>query len=1082
MPDALATWPSGTEPKDVGRRVIDQFLSTAPEGYQAKGFDGYKYGNGEYVCYSVASLWVNAFEYASILDDKPLKDALYSRFRPFLPGGAKSDKITKYRHVDFNVFGAVPLEVALLFQNRAAGEMGRRYADDQWEPPRDGDTKDWPKWLRSHYVDPDLQRKYLKDGYSGQTRLWIDDMYMINLLQTQAYRVTRDRIYIERAAKEMALYLDKLQLTNGLFNHAADVPFRWGRGNGWMAAGMPLLLKYLKPGDANYDRILAGYRKMMSTLLALQRDDGLWGQLLDDPASWSETSGSAMFTYAFLEGSKRGWIDASTYLPAARKAYLALVSKMDDLGNLGGVCIGTGAKSDRQYYLDRKKINGDPHGQAALLWCVNAILDFDQRDYPREFPQSDNPIPEWSKLNSPMTMRERMRIVQPAKKGELRLTPTFCSCSVCFGIPVEDEIKGLELEYRKMGGEWRKGEKPIYFADAENYRTSLFYLDEDSQYEVRLVKDGRIFASGSFRTWKSDVPVAKTIEIDPATATYPIIVKDRGTSDGWVRYTAKGGATLGGKDLMRSIFRVTGEAEYVLFDDMTLVGGGGHQNNPIFIDGARQIRIRNCDISGYGRRGEALFSKGCGGKPGDSKKKTTYNWDTGVMINPGSAEIVVERCYIHDPRGRSNSWYYSHPSGVQGIFVFRAAHSVVLRYNDIVGSDLHRWNDAIEGCDNFGPGGGFNRDADIYGNFCIFANDDCIELDGGQQNVRCFQNRCESAISAVSIQGCLVSPVFVIDNLLGPDCDEFGYVNPMIKTSSFDMYWYEPYAGIWGNVFAGFPSKPSLGRKSRWDFRDTNVYCSNALPQKAMTEYPVRNLPFKLDVGRIDGVKVSGDAASPSVVTFRAIATAKQPYEVRQNLDADWFDVQPAKGVLKKGENVFTVTMRPDRMRDRRFWRAAFLLRTPEGLSRCCSVYAERTDFTPPVKPIEGSARTLYAMADSPIPLAAKAEVFSFDVTEEGNYFFFARVKGAGSDFSRPEVSIDGGAFKPTLMRLWNSHDVWNLVTPGKKGKFSDAGLLKPMPLKPGRHTLSLRLPSGQPGVTLFGCAISDDPQAFEPR
>ena len=376
LPQELSSWTKGTEPKEVGRRVIEQFLSTDPEGYMAKGFTGYKYGSGKYVCYSVASLWVNAFEYASILKDKPLLGRLYGEFTPFLPGGRKADRVTKYRHVDFNVFGAVPLEVAVLFGNKEARSMGLRYADDQWEPPRADDTKEWPKWLLSHYVSPDLQDKYLKDGYSGQTRLWIDDMYMINLLQTQAYRVTNDRRYIERAAKEMALYLDRLQLENGLFNHAADVPFRWGRGNGWMAAGMPLVLKYLKPSDQYRDRILAGYRKMMATLLANQRGDGLWGQLVDVPESWGETSGTAMFAYGFLEGVRHGWLEQAAYLPAARKAYLALVAKLDEYGNLADVCIGTGAKNDRQYYFDRQKINGDPHGQAALLWCVNSILDF----------------------------------------------------------------------------------------------------------------------------------------------------------------------------------------------------------------------------------------------------------------------------------------------------------------------------------------------------------------------------------------------------------------------------------------------------------------------------------------------------------------------------------------------------------------------------------------------------------------------------------------------------------------------------------------------------------------------------------
>ena len=367
--------PPEADPVKVGRKIIAQFMSTEPDKYQAKGFNSpYPYGQGINVSYSVASIWLNALTYASLIGDKPLEGELVKMLEPYYPGGAKENRVLKMRHVDFNVFGAVPLEVAILTGEKRALELGLRLADDQWEPPRPDDLEHFLKGLRSHYVPADKQLEYLKRGYSGQTRLWIDDMYMINVLQTQAYRATGRRIYIDRAAKEMCLYLDKLQLENGLFNHAVDVPFRWGRGNGWMAAGMPMILQYLKPGDAHYEKIHAGYIKMMETLLSLQRPDGMWGQLIDDPESWGETSGTAMFAFAFIKGVKLGWLDAEKYAPAARKAYLAVCAKMDELGNVADVCIGTGAKNDRQYYYDRKKINGDPHGQAPLLWCVNELI------------------------------------------------------------------------------------------------------------------------------------------------------------------------------------------------------------------------------------------------------------------------------------------------------------------------------------------------------------------------------------------------------------------------------------------------------------------------------------------------------------------------------------------------------------------------------------------------------------------------------------------------------------------------------------------------------------------------------------
>ena len=357
----------------IGRQVVRQFLSTDPTAYDARGFTG-EVHNGTYVPYAVVSLWVNALEFARKIGDGELERTLLARVEPFLPGGAKADRATKARHVDFSVFGALPLEKYILDGDKTARTMGLRYADRQWEPPQPGDLDDFPKFLKGHFVPVERQLAYLKDGYSGETRLWIDDMYMINLLQTQAYRATKDHRYIDRAAKEMCLYLDRLQLADGLFHHAADVPFVWGRGDGWMAAGMPMILRYLDGDDPSFARILAGYRKMMATLLKWQRADGLWGQLVTDPESWSETSGSAMFAYGMLLGVKRGWLDKTIYAPAVERAWRALVRRVDADGNLADICIGTGARNDRRYYLDRSRLVGDPHGQAALLWLVNELI------------------------------------------------------------------------------------------------------------------------------------------------------------------------------------------------------------------------------------------------------------------------------------------------------------------------------------------------------------------------------------------------------------------------------------------------------------------------------------------------------------------------------------------------------------------------------------------------------------------------------------------------------------------------------------------------------------------------------------
>ena len=110
-------------------------------------------------------------------------------------------------HVDVNMFGSLPLELYLVTKDKKYWYLGLPYADSQWKVPANAKPE---------------EKEWAEKGYSWQTRLWIDDMYMITIVQTRAYKVTKDKKYIDRAAKEMVMYLDELQRPNGLFYHAPD--------------------------------------------------------------------------------------------------------------------------------------------------------------------------------------------------------------------------------------------------------------------------------------------------------------------------------------------------------------------------------------------------------------------------------------------------------------------------------------------------------------------------------------------------------------------------------------------------------------------------------------------------------------------------------------------------------------------------------------------------------------------------------------------------------------------------------------------------------------------------------------------
>lgn len=358
----------------VYRKIANQLISSAPEAYAPKGYDGKTpVGSGICVHYSVASAYVNALQIAAKIGDSEMLDSLSSRIIPFLHEKKHLQSIDY--HVDHSIFGSIPLEIAIDRPEIVTAEdmaefkrLGLHYADHQWEKP---DSIDNYGCGNLPYKE---KLRCLEAGYTPQTRLWIDDMYMINVLQTQAFRATGNRKYIDRAAREMALYLEKLQQPDGLFFHSTDAPFVWGRGDGWMAAGMPMILQYLAPESKYFQPIMKGYLKMMESLLKWQRSSGLWGQLVNDPGSWDETSCSAMFTYAFLTGVKNGWLDAKKYGSAAGKAWKALCGMLDEYGNLPGVCVGTSARNSREWYLERPRVNGDSHGQAPMLWICNALI------------------------------------------------------------------------------------------------------------------------------------------------------------------------------------------------------------------------------------------------------------------------------------------------------------------------------------------------------------------------------------------------------------------------------------------------------------------------------------------------------------------------------------------------------------------------------------------------------------------------------------------------------------------------------------------------------------------------------------
>ncbi|MFH1754117.1 MAG: glycoside hydrolase family 88 protein [Candidatus Latescibacterota bacterium] len=113
----------------------------------------------------------------------------------------------------------------------------------------------------------------------------------------------------------------------------------WGRGNGWVIAGIVRVLQYMPeeyPARKQYITLL---REISERLADIQCEDGLWRSSLLDPDSYpgGETSGSGLICYAIAWGVNNSILDRQKYMPVVEKTWEALVGAVHESGKLGWV-------------------------------------------------------------------------------------------------------------------------------------------------------------------------------------------------------------------------------------------------------------------------------------------------------------------------------------------------------------------------------------------------------------------------------------------------------------------------------------------------------------------------------------------------------------------------------------------------------------------------------------------------------------------------------------------------------------------------------------------------------------------------
>jgi hypothetical protein len=379
--------------------------------------------------------------------------------------------------------------------------------------------------------------------------------------------------------------------------------------------------------------------------------------------------------------------------------------------------------------------------------------------------------------------------VVPDPVSPLAVIPTFEAAGIY--LPWENGDAQVAVYYRKQGDTtWQPALPPFYSKDGKEFRGSIVNLEERTIYEVKaeITENETLIdtLTASFTTWSSDVPIAQTIPVSQLYNGGQLLIQGmQGSEDGWIKIIGDGTVIDAGTAYDTAL--QISNSKYLILEKMNVRGG---RINGISIDQSESVRVINSEVSGWGRTGEFDPNRGLY----VDESGVPINYDSGIKVW-NSSKVVIERNYLHDPRGQTNSWDGPtwtdvHPNGPNAMYVRGGSGygQIVVRYNDFIGSEDHRWNDAVEGGSNGSYNGGFYRDSDIYGNMFAFGNDDGIELDGGQMNVRFYHNKIEGFYSGISTAPNILGPSYIFRNLVVNLGDSNNKFSSFIKAGGGTTY------------------------------------------------------------------------------------------------------------------------------------------------------------------------------------------------------------------------------------------------------------------------------------------------------
>ena len=219
---------------------------------------------------------------------------------------------------------------------------------------------------------PNGERYHRGDTPGWRWQIWVDCMDVDGPFLAALAHATADDRYFDQAAGELLGYARTLQADNGLFFHGFERDCGrngelWARGNGWALMGLIDALSLLPRSHPAWAELQQRTAALTDALALVQDPTGLWHTVIDDPATYLESTLATMAAYALHEGITHDVIEAR-HAATERKARAAMHAQIMPDGRLQLVSDATPVGA-RAVYATRP-FGTFPWGQGPLLLAL----------------------------------------------------------------------------------------------------------------------------------------------------------------------------------------------------------------------------------------------------------------------------------------------------------------------------------------------------------------------------------------------------------------------------------------------------------------------------------------------------------------------------------------------------------------------------------------------------------------------------------------------------------------------------------------------------------------------------------------